>query len=227
MNIKEIFDKAENGTLTFEQFEALAKENSAKFTDLSEGKYVSKSKYDDDIGAKDSSITQLNDTIAQRDADLTDLQTKLKDAGTDTSKLAELQTSFDSLQTKYTADMEAYKQKLADQQYEFAVKEFANSKDFSSQAAKRDFVRSLLSEKLKMKEDVIIGAEDFATAYAKDNEDAFVAKTPSTEPGTPNEGSGQGKPMFVSTTPGTTPSKKPSLSELMRAANENPGTQIF
>ena len=42
MNIKEIFDKAENGTLTFEQFEALAKDNKAKFADLSEGNYVSK-----------------------------------------------------------------------------------------------------------------------------------------------------------------------------------------
>ena len=66
MNIKEIFDKAENGILTFDQFESLSKEGNAKFADLSEGKYVSKSKYDDDVTAKDKSITQLNDTIAQR-----------------------------------------------------------------------------------------------------------------------------------------------------------------
>ena len=39
MNIKEIFDKAENGTLTFEQFETIAKDGGAKFTDLSEGKF--------------------------------------------------------------------------------------------------------------------------------------------------------------------------------------------
>ncbi len=105
MNIKEIFDKAENGALTFEQFEAIAKDGGAKFTDLSEGKYVSKSKYDDDIGSKDTSIEQLNGTIAQRDKDLADLQTKLKEAGTDTSKLAELQTNFDTLEAKYKSDM--------------------------------------------------------------------------------------------------------------------------
>ena len=224
MNIKEIFDKAENGTLTFEQFETLSKEGNAKFADLSEGKYVSKSKYDDDLGSKDNSITQLNDTIAQRDKDLAELQTQLKDAGTDTSKLAELQTKFDTLQDKYTADTKAYQEQLAEQKYEFAVKEFANSKDFTSQAAKRDFVRSLLSEKLKMKDDVIIGADDFATAYAKDNSDAFVVKTSPEEPGTPNNGSDQGKPQFVSSTPGTTPKKNPTLTELMKAANENPGT---
>ena len=82
MNIKDIFDKAENGTLTFEQFEAITKDNKAKFADLSEGNYVSKSKYDDDIGAKDGSIQQLNDTIAKRDTDLADLQAKLKERRT-------------------------------------------------------------------------------------------------------------------------------------------------
>lgn len=217
MNIKDIFDKAENGTLTLEQFEAFAKDNGAKFTDLSEGKYVSKSKYDDDIGAKDTSITQLNDTIAQREKDLGDLQTKLKDAGTDSSKLAELQTSFDSLQTKYTADMEAYKQQLADQKYEFAVKEYANGKEFTSQAAKRDFVRSLLSEKLKMKDDAIIGADDFAKVYADENADAFVTKT---EPQPAPQNNNVDKPQFVSSTPGATPQKKPTLTELMKAAND-------
>ena len=42
MNVKELFDKAENGTLTYEQFLSAAGE--AKFVDLSEGKYVSKQK---------------------------------------------------------------------------------------------------------------------------------------------------------------------------------------
>ena len=221
MNIKEIFDKAENGALTWEQFEAQAKEGGAKFTDLSEGKYVSKAKYDDDIKSKDDSITQLNNTIAQRDTDLSDLQTKLKDAGTDATKLSELQTSFDTLQNKYTTDMEAYKQQLADQKYEFAVKEFANGKEFTSQAAKRDFVRSLLNEKLKMKNDTIIGADDFATAYAQDNADAFAPKT-EPDANVSNTGNGAGKPHFVSTTPGAgQTTKTPTLTEMMMAANES------
>lgn len=224
MNIKELFDKAENGTLTFEQFEAAAKEGNAKFADLSEGKYVSKSKYDDDIGAKDSSITQLNNTIAQRDTDLADLQTKLKEAGTDTTKLSALQTSFDDLQTKYTTDMQAYQAKLEAQRYEFAVKEYANGKEFTSQAAKRDFVRALLDENLKMKNDIIIGADDFTTAYTQENADAFVVKNVSQEAGTPN-GAGA-KPQFVSSTPGTPAPKAPTLTELMKAANDAPGSHI-
>lgn len=226
MNIKEIFDKAENGTLTYEQFEDAVKTDGAKFVDLSEGKYVSKAKYDDDITSKDNSIKQLNDTIEQRDKDLSELQTKLNDAGTDATKLSELQTSFDSLQTKYAEDTKAYQQQLADQKYEFAVKEFANGKDFTSQAAKRDFIRSLLSEKLKMKNDVIIGADDFATAYATDNADAFVVKNDTSEVTPPTQTGTVTKPQFVSTTPGTTAQKAPSLTDMMRAANENPGAAL-
>jgi hypothetical protein len=44
VDIKTIFEKAENGTLTLEQFLAAAKEAKAKFVDLSEGEYVSKQK---------------------------------------------------------------------------------------------------------------------------------------------------------------------------------------
>ena len=227
MNIKDIFDKSENGTLTFEQFEAIRENGGAKFADLSEGKYVSKAKYDDDIKAKDTSIEQLNGTIKQRDTDLTDLQTKLNDAGTDATKLSELQSSFDKLQNQYAEDTKAYKQQLEDQKYEFAVKEYANGKEFTSQAAKRDFIRSLMNEKLKMKNDAIIGADDFATAYATENADAFVTKTQPTEATPPAQAGNANKPQFVGATPGAVPPKQPSLTDMMRAANEGSGTPIY
>lgn len=203
MNIKDIFDKAENGTLTFAQFEAFTKEGGAKFADLSEGKYVSKAKYDDDLSAKDTSIATLNDTIAQRDTDLADLQSKLKDAGTDATKLSELQTNFDTLQNKYTTDMQTYQQKLADQQYEFAVKEFANGKKFTSNAAKRDFTTAMVSAKLKFDADKgkILGADDFVTSYSEDNADAFVVDNPAPDK-TPEQNT-QPKPQFSAPTGGT------------------------
>lgn len=216
MNIKDLFDGAENGTLTFEQFEAIAKEKKANFKDLAEGEYVSKAKYNDDLGARDKSIEQLNGTIAKRDADLETLKTQLANAGTDADKLAKLQSDFDTLQGKYTSDMEAYQQQLEAQRYEFAVKEFANSKEFTSQAAKRDFVRALMDEKLKLKDDTIIGADDFTKAYTKENTDAFVVKQ---EPNN-NNGNNESKPTFVGSTPGGQMPPPTSLSDMMRAANE-------
>lgn len=204
MNIKELFDKAENGTLTWTQFEALAKADGAKFADLSEGKYVSKAKYDDEIKSKDDSISQLNSTIAQRDTDLADLQTKLKSAGTDATKLTELQANFDSLQSKYTTDMEAYQKQLESQRYEFAVREFANGKKFSSNAAKRDFTTAMIGAKLKFDADKgkILGAEDFVETYSEDNADAFIKEETTTPPPTqPTQP--QAKPHFAGPTGGS------------------------
>jgi hypothetical protein len=220
VNIKELFGKAENGTLTWEQFEALAKADNAKFTDLSEGKYVSKSKYDDDLGARDNSISQLNDTIAQRDTDLESLKTQLASAGTDADKLSKLQADFDTLQGKYTSDMQAYQQQLASQRYEFAVKEFANSKKFTSNAAKRDFTSAMISANLKFDADKgkILGAEDFVTSYSEDNADAFVTEQPQVQQ--PQQE--QPKPQFAQpTNPGGTQDKLPTLTELMMQANAN------
>jgi hypothetical protein len=201
MTVKELFEKSENGTLTFEQFQSLAKNNSAKFTDLSEGVYVSKQKYDNDISAKDGQITALNETIQTRDTDLVSIKKQLEDAGADAQKLSTLSTDLSTLQGKYDADIKSYQKQLAKQAYEFAVKEFANGKKFTSNAAKRDFINSMIAKDLKMDKDKILGAEDFVTSYSTDNADAFVVD----KPDEPNPTSTP-LPAFVNPTPGPTPS---------------------
>lgn len=195
-DVKELFDKAENGTLTYEQFTALAKEANAKLVDLNEGGYVSKNKYDSDVEAKAKEIETLNGTISTRDADLETLKKQLEDAGTDATKLTELTSQFETLKGKYDADTKSYKDQLKKQAYEFAVKEFASSKNFTSQAAKRDFERSMIAKELKMENNLILGAEDFVKAYTETNADAFVVDQPAPEtPGKP-------KPQFIGSTQG-------------------------
>lgn len=176
MTIQEIFKKAQNGTFTWEQFETEMKNANAKFVDLNEGAYVSKNKYDSDLEAKDNQIRTLNDTIKQRDTDLTDLQTKLTEAGTDATKLSELTTNLATLQSKYDDDTKAYKAQLKQQAYEFAVREFAGTKKFTSNAAKRDFVQSMIAKKLQMENNSILGADDFVKSYSENNSDAFVVE---------------------------------------------------
>lgn len=180
VNIKEIFAKAENGTLTLEQFEQIAKDGNAKFADLSEGNYVAKNKYEDDIKAKTNTIDELNKTITQKDTDLEGLKSQLASAGTDANKLSELQANLTSLQGKYDEDIKAYQAKMASQQYEFAVKEYANGKKFTSNAAKRDFTNAMIGAKLNYDADkqMIMGADDFVKVYTQDNADAFVVEKP-------------------------------------------------
>jgi hypothetical protein len=185
MTIKELFDKA-TGPIDYSTFEKLMNESGAKFADLSEGKYVSKDKFDNEVAGKDAQIKTLNDTIKERDKDLKNLNTQLKEAGTDSEKLAELQTQFGNLQTQYKTDTDNYKAQLGKQAYEFAVKEFASGKKFTSNAAKRDFVSSMIAKELKMDGDKILGAEDFVTAYSNENADAFVVEKPEqSQPQTP------------------------------------------
>lgn len=194
MNVKELFDKAENGVLTWEQFQAAMTAGNAKFVDISEGNYVSKNKYDADISSRDTQITTLNDTIKTRDTDLSNLKSQLEAAGADATKLTDLTNQFSALQTKYNDDTKNYKAQLAKQAYEFAVKDFANTKKFTSTAAKRDFVQSMIAKGLKLENEKILGADDFVTAYKAENEDAFVVE----EQNPP----GQQLPLFVTPTPG-------------------------
>ena len=214
MQIKELFDKAEGGTLTYDQFEQLVKENKLKFEDISEGKYVSKHKYDDDVKAKDEQIATLNATITSRDSDLESLKSKLAEAGTDATKLTQLQEQFGQLQTQYDTDTKKYQQQLEDQAYNFAVREYANNQKFSSSAAKRDFTSQLIAAKLKMDKGNILGADDFRNAYATENADAFVVEDPTPSKPTPT--------LTLPTGGGTPKPVKHSLSELMKMKNEHP-----
>lgn len=190
MDVKTLFDNAENGTLTYEQFQEACKVNNANFTDLSEGNYVSKNKYDNEIATKDQQIATLNTTIGTRDTDLATLKSQLESAGTDKGELKKLNEQFSTLQNQYNQDMEKYKNQLASQSYEFAVKEFANTKKFTSNAAKRDFVASMINKNLQMENNKILGAEDFVAMYSAENSDAFVVENP--QPATP-----QPQPQFV------------------------------
>ena len=190
MNLKDIFDKAENGALTYEQF--LAAAAGAKFVDLTEGAYVAKQKYTDDLAARDTRITTLSDTITQRDQDLASLQEKLTAAGGDAEKLAQVNNDFAALQKQYDKDTKAYQKQLKDQATKYAATEFANSLDFTSQAAKRDFVQALLARNLTVENDRLIGGTDFLEAWRAENSDAFRVAQPTPEP--------EPKPQFVSPT---------------------------
>ena len=196
MNLKDLFDKAENGTLTFAQFEAAMQAANAKFVDLSEGNYVAKQKYTDDLAARDTRITTLDDTIKSRDTDLANLRQQLEAAGTDTEKLGKLTNDFAALQSKYDNETKAYEKQLREQAYKFAVREFTNQHKFTSQAAKREFERAMLEKKLPMENDVIVGATDFVTAYTKDNADSFVVE----QPAPPSQTDPNNKPHFVEPT---------------------------
>ncbi len=210
--LKEFFDNGEDGKLTYEEFEALTKEAGAKFKDLSTGQYVSIGKYESDLkSAQDNAtalqeqIDNLNSTITTRDADLDALQKQVEAAKGDAEKLAELGQSLTDLQTKYETDVKNYQSQMAQQAYEFAVKDFANTKKFSSKAAKRDFTQAMINRGLQMEDGKLIGAEDFVDIYSKENDDAFYKEpevVPQPEPVKEEAPKEEPVPTFVASTQG-------------------------
>ena len=190
--LKELFEKAEGGVLSYEQLVALAPE--AKFVDLSSGEYVAKQKYTDALAERDTRITSLDETVKARDTDLQNLRAQLEAAGTDATKLTDLTTKFDELQKQYDKDTKAYQKQLKDQEYKFAVTEFSGKLKFSSRAAKKQFEAEMYDKKFAVENGVILGATDFLAAYQTEYPDSFEADKE--EPETPAEP----KPHFVDTT---------------------------
>lgn len=209
MTIQEVFAKAENGTLTFEQFQTLV--GTSKFVDLTEGNYVSKLKYDSDIQQRDGQITTLNQTLESRGQDLANLQSTLKDVG-DVDAMKKAVADLEELRKTYDKDTKQYQRQLKDQAYDFAVKDFANGLEFTSPAAKRDFIAQMKAKNLTMENDTIIGASDFLAVYKQENAQSFVTNTPA--PTNPT-------PTFVQPTTNPEPAK-PTLTQMMQWANEHP-----
>ncbi len=130
-------------------------------------------------GDKKAIEAKYNTDIAQRDTDLATLQEKLKNAGADANKLSNLQTDFDTLQQTYNTAKADYEKQLAEQAYDFAIKENSAKLKFSSNSAKKAFMSDLKAKNLSMENGKILGFDDFVNAYKEQDAGAFITDNPS------------------------------------------------
>ncbi len=160
----------ESGALTWEQFTTAVAEKGFNIADLATGNYVDKRKYE----TLESTNQTLTKDIKTRDTDIAKLKKQLEEAGTDGEKLTQALAEIEKLQGDYKTAQDTHKKELDAAKYEYAVKDFANSQKFTSEAAKRDFIRAMTDKGLKMENDAILGASDFLDAYKTDNADSFA-----------------------------------------------------
>lgn len=193
--LKSLFD---NGAITWEQFSQAVTEKGYKLADLATGNYVDKKKFDDAVSTRDTTITELNTQIKTRDKDIKALQTQLTDGGKDSeTKITELTSQLEKLQGEYNTAKTDFEKRLSAQSYDFAVNEYANTKKFTSAAARKQFVQEMRAENLKMKDKTIIGADDFFKVWQEGNTDAIVPAEPKQE----EEPQQQQAPVFIQPTP--------------------------
>lgn len=188
-----------------------------RFADLSEGGYVSRSKYDDKVNGLTQQVTDLQGQITQRDADLAGLNEQLTAAQADAGKLAEAQTQLSTLQSKYDKDSKAWETKNAKQAYEYAIRERANELKFTSAAAKKDFIREAIAQEFKRDGETLLGYTDFVAKYQESDPGAFVQETPPADPPAPT--------IVLPGKSNPNPHKM-SLADAMKAKNENPNMEI-
>lgn len=119
---------------------------------------------------------QYETDIKKRDSDLADLQGKLKNSESSVETLATLRTQLADLQKNYDTEKTEYQKKLAEQEYNFLVKEATNSLKFSSNSAKKQFIQDVTENRLTVKDGSLMGFSDFVEKYKEADAGAFLSE---------------------------------------------------
>lgn len=196
-------------------------------SDIENAKSAAAKKFDSERETLQGQIEDLKTQVTQRDADLSDIQKQLTAANENADKLAEAQKSLSSLQKKYETETKAWEAKNAQQAYEFAVREKANTLKFSSEAAKREFIRDAIAKDFKMEQNSLLGFDDYVNIYKESDPGAFAVEKepeppkadpePAPEPEPPKK-----QPNIVLPGNSGIQGGAKSLTEMMKAKNANP-----
>lgn len=157
--------------------EAFDKELLENYKTVSEVNLI-RGKLENAESERDTYKNKYDEDIKKRDADLEDLQKKLKNAGVDAEKLKTLETDLATLKTTYEESKGEYEKKLADQAYEFALKQKVDGLKFSSNSAKKAFIADAMKEEMKIKDGELQGFDSFVKSYKENDAGAFISEEP-------------------------------------------------
>lgn len=130
---------------------------------INNGTYIPKQKFDD-----------VNE-------DKKTLQKQLEDANTKIGELSsvdveKLKQEVDDWKTKYESDTKDLNDKISKREYDYVVNDIVRDLKFSSESAKRQFVRDLSDKELKLENGKLLGFEEYKTEYEKNDPNAFVVE---------------------------------------------------
>ena len=157
--------------------EAFDKEVLENYKTVSEVNLI-RGKLENAESERDTYKNKYDEDIKKRDEDLEDLQKKLKNAGVDAEKLKKLETDLATLKTTYEESKGEYEKKLADQAYEFALKQKVDGLKFSSNSAKKAFIADAMKEEMKIKDGELQGFDSFVKSYKENDAGAFISEDP-------------------------------------------------
>lgn len=122
-------------------------------------------------------------------------------------------TKYSEFEANAKVEKEAFEKKLAEQQYDFRVKEYLGQHKFTNDFVKDAFEKTFKEQGFKLGEDGnFLGADDYIKGFQEKNPGVFAVEAPpSNEP--------QIQQFSAATSGGATPVKGMSVLEAMKAAN--------
>lgn len=146
--------------------------------DIENAKSVVTAESQKTIDGLNAQITTLTGQVSKRDDDIKSIKQKLKDAQTDAGKLEEVQSSLTALQDKYTADTQALRDQVSKQAYDFALDKGLSGVNFSSKAARAQFIKDVGEKGLKVEGQEVLGLADYIKSYKDADPGAFAPEEP-------------------------------------------------
>lgn len=141
------------------------KDNQVKIGNLGSGNYIGKDKFDTketEIAGLKEQLKTARDTIkSYEDMDIEAIKKSAKD-----------------WEEKYNTDTQALQNKLAEKDYETAIKDKTANLKFTSEGAKKSFIADLKAKELKLENGNILGFDDFVKGYKETDPKAFESDTP-------------------------------------------------
>lgn len=107
------------------------------------------------------------------------LETQLKDANDKIKGFAEIdvdkiKAEVDEWKEKYETDTKNLQDSLTQKEYEYAIKENTNGLKFSSEGAKKSFIRDLTEKGLKLENGNLLGFDDYVKSYQETDPNSFM-----------------------------------------------------
>lgn len=127
---------------------------------LNDGAYIPKRKFDD-----------LNEDKKALEKQLGEANTKITELSSVDAE--ELKREIEDWKSKYEADTKSLNEKISKREYEYKVNDLVRDIKFSSESAKKMFVRDLADKELKLENGELLGFNDYLNSYKKSDPGAF------------------------------------------------------
>lgn len=136
-----------------------------------------------DLEREKTKASQINQDLERVKSELEAKDKLITDANAEIEKykgmdIEGIKQSADEWKSKYEADTKAFKEQLAQKDYEFAVKEFTGQHKFVNDFVKDAFVETFKKQGFKLEDGKFLGADDYIKTFGEKNPGVFKVEEP-------------------------------------------------